>query len=42
MGRRRGGAAVHARWVIEDRGTLLRTVAGYGSPVALVVEDGPP
>ncbi|GAA4943840.1 hypothetical protein HD597_000898 [Nonomuraea thailandensis] len=33
---------VHARWVIEDRGTLLRTVTDYGSPVALVVEDGPP
>ncbi|MFB4281325.1 hypothetical protein ACBJ59_38970 [Nonomuraea sp. MTCD27] len=33
---------VHARWVIEDRRTLLRTVNDYGAPVALVVEDGPP
>lgn len=32
---------VHARWVIEDRVPLLRTVADYGVPVALVVEDGP-
>ncbi|MEV0619039.1 hypothetical protein AB0I81_37380 [Nonomuraea sp. NPDC050404] len=33
---------VHARWVGEDRGSLLRTVTDYGGPVALVVEDGPP
>ncbi|MDP4508818.1 NADPH-dependent FMN reductase family protein, partial [Nonomuraea turcica] len=33
---------VHAQWVAEDRPVLLRAVAGYGTPVALVVEDGPP
>ncbi|AQZ69782.1 unnamed protein product [[Actinomadura] parvosata subsp. kistnae] len=33
---------VHARWVTNDRATLLRTIADYGSPVALVIEDGPP
>jgi hypothetical protein len=33
---------VHARWVAEDRATLLRTVIDYGVPVALVIEDGPP
>lgn len=33
---------VHARWVAEDRPALVRTVTDYGTPVALVVEDGPP
>ncbi|MFI6482990.1 hypothetical protein ACIBH1_34025 [Nonomuraea sp. NPDC050663] len=32
---------VHARWVREDRAVLLASIAAYGGPVALVVEDGP-
>ncbi|TMR06506.1 hypothetical protein ETD86_52720 [Nonomuraea turkmeniaca] len=33
---------VHPRWVAEDRPVLVRTITDYGTPVALVVEDGPP